>query len=70
MRHSLSDKSARAATVLGAWSDLPGAIPQEEIIGVFRDKSKRPKGLNSVPSSASIASTAVVTELLDVTEVT
>ena len=27
MRHSLSDQSTRTATVLGAWCDLPGAVP-------------------------------------------
>ena len=26
MRHSLSDESTRAASVLGAWCDLPGAV--------------------------------------------
>ena len=49
MRHSLSDETTRAASVLGAWCDLPGAIPREEIMEVFKEKSKRPKG-NNVPS--------------------
>jgi hypothetical protein len=49
MRHSLSDETTRAASVLGAWCDLPGAIPREDIMEVFKEKSKRPKG-NSVPS--------------------
>ena len=44
MRHSLSDESTRAATVLSSWCDFPSAIPQEQIISMFRDKSKRPKG--------------------------
>jgi hypothetical protein len=39
MRHSLSDESTRAATVL-----FPSAIPHDEIISTFKDKSKRPKG--------------------------
>jgi hypothetical protein len=44
MRHSLSDESTRAATVLSSWCDFPSAVPREEIISIFRDKSKRPKG--------------------------
>ena len=44
MRHSLSDESTWAATVLSSWCDFPSAIPREEIIATFRDKSKRPKG--------------------------
>jgi hypothetical protein len=42
MRHSLSDESTRAATVLGSWvalfSDL---IPHNDIVTSFKDKSKR-----------------------------
>ncbi|KIM35089.1 hypothetical protein M413DRAFT_48960, partial [Hebeloma cylindrosporum] len=41
IRHSLSDKSARAATVLGSWSSLEGVIPKAHIIQLFKDKSKR-----------------------------
>jgi hypothetical protein len=45
MRHSLSDKSTRAAVVIGSWCDFPGAIPQEEeIMEGFKDKSKWGKG--------------------------
>jgi hypothetical protein len=44
MRHSLSDESTRAATVLSSWCDFPPAIPRDEIIATFRDKNKRPKG--------------------------
>ena len=51
MRHSLSDESTRAASVLGAWCDLPGAVPRNEIITVFREKGKRPKGNNIVVST-------------------
>jgi hypothetical protein len=46
MRHSLSDESTRAASVLGAWCDLPGAVPRDEIVAVFKDKGKRPKNNN------------------------
>jgi hypothetical protein len=46
MHHSLSDESTRAASVLGAWCDLPGAVPCDEIMAVFKEKSKRPKNNN------------------------
>ncbi len=44
MRHALSDESTRAATVLGSWCTFPDAIPQDEIIAAFKEKSKRLKG--------------------------
>ena len=50
MRHSLSDASTRAASALGAWCDLPGAVPWNKIIAVFREKGKRPKGNNIIVS--------------------
>ena len=48
MHHSLSDESTRAASILGAWCDLPGAVPQDEIITVFCEKGKQPKGNNII----------------------
>lgn len=42
-RHSLSDESTRAATVLSSWASVPGLIPEDEIVAVFRDKTKRSK---------------------------
>ena len=44
MRHLLSDESTRTATMLSSWCDFPSTVPQEEIISIFHDKSKRPKG--------------------------
>jgi hypothetical protein len=59
MRHSLSDESVRAATVLSSWCSLPGAIPREEIVASLREKGKRPKGkepaTGSTPTSNNIA---------------
>jgi hypothetical protein len=43
MRHSLSDESTRAATVLSSWHTMPDLIPRNEIVSVFKDKSKCPK---------------------------
>jgi hypothetical protein len=56
MRHSLSDESVRAATVLGSWCSIPDAIPRDKLITVFRDKAKRPRGKESVASSGPAAS--------------
>jgi hypothetical protein len=46
MRHSLSDQSVRAATVLGSWSESPELIPSTQLTAAFNEKSKRPKGNN------------------------
>jgi hypothetical protein len=43
IRHSLSDESTRAASVLGSWCNLPEAIPMSNIIEKFWEKSKRGK---------------------------
>ena len=59
MRHSLSDESTRAASVLGAWSDLAGAVPREEIMEIFKDKGRRPKQ-NNVSFLSSEMSDAVM----------
>lgn len=40
MRHSLSDVSVRASTVVGSWAEQEGLIPEANIIQVFRDKAK------------------------------
>ena len=41
LRHGLSDESTHASTVLHAWSEIPGLIPESEIIQVFKDKCRR-----------------------------
>jgi hypothetical protein len=43
LRHALSDDSTRASTVLHAWSQIPGLIPEVDIIEVFKDKCRRLK---------------------------
>ena len=50
LRHRLSDESTRASTVLHAWSEIPGLIPESEIIQVFKDKCRR---LNTKDSRSS-----------------
>ena len=42
-RHSLSDKSTRASTLVGSWVDIKGIIPREHIVEVFKDKKRRLK---------------------------
>lgn len=41
MRHSLSDESTRAATVLSSWCTFPELVPRSEIVSVFKEKSSR-----------------------------
>jgi hypothetical protein len=43
MRHSLLDESTQAATVLSSWHTMSDLIPHDEIVSVFKDKSKCPK---------------------------
>jgi hypothetical protein len=48
LRHSLSDVSTRASTVLGSWVALNDAIcqsvvPKDDIIELFKNKHKQPK---------------------------
>jgi hypothetical protein len=65
MRHSLSDESVRAATVLGSWCSLAGAIPHEEIVASLRDKSKRPKGKEPGPAAVSSRASASNNDVVD-----
>jgi hypothetical protein len=46
MRHSLTDKSIQAATIVGSWSEYPGLIPSDKLAAAFNEKSKRLKGKN------------------------
>lgn len=59
MRHSLSDESTRAATVLGSWCDFPGAIPRDDVIATFCDKNKRPKGKGKEVTGSDIVTATV-----------
>ena len=40
LRHTLLNESMRATTVLNAWSEIPGLIPESNIIQVFKDKCR------------------------------
>ncbi|KAJ3511644.1 hypothetical protein NMY22_g15587 [Coprinellus aureogranulatus] len=43
LRHLLSDALTRAQSVLGEWTKVPGLVPFEKIVKVFKDKLKRSK---------------------------
>ncbi|KAJ3532885.1 hypothetical protein NM688_g7357 [Phlebia brevispora] len=53
-RHGLSDKSVRAATILGSWVSVEGLIPEEELLERFRNKSKRPRLAVAREASAAV----------------
>jgi hypothetical protein len=38
-RHSLSDDSTCASSVVGMWAKLPNAIPHDTIVDSFKEKS-------------------------------
>jgi hypothetical protein len=50
LRHTLSDESTRATTVLNTWSEIPGLIPEANIIQVFKNKCRRINGKEQVES--------------------
>jgi len=41
LRHSLSDESTRAATVLGSWASVSGLVPDAELIENIKKKGSR-----------------------------
>jgi hypothetical protein len=41
LRHSLSDESTRAATVLGSWAQIPGLVVDDELVANIHDKEFR-----------------------------
>jgi len=41
LRHSLSDESTRAGTVLGSWAAIPGLVPNQEILNNIQNKQFR-----------------------------
>ena len=45
--------------MLSSWCDFPSAVPREEIISIFRDKSKRPKGKGKEVADAEGNSSAI-----------
>lgn len=42
-RHSLSDKSTRAAIILSSWLQVPGVVIEKDVIEVLEAKARRPK---------------------------
>ncbi len=54
LRRNLSDESTRAATVLNAWMQVPGLVPKQTCVQMFKDKASRSKGKNKAPASEVI----------------
>lgn len=42
-RHNLKGASVRAGTVLSSWREIPGLLPEKELVKLFNDKSARKK---------------------------
>ncbi|KAF8156950.1 hypothetical protein B0H34DRAFT_631894, partial [Crassisporium funariophilum] len=43
LRHLLSNESTCAASILGLWHNLEGAIPRNDLVQLFREKKSCPK---------------------------
>jgi hypothetical protein len=41
LRHSLSDETTRAATVLGSWADVAGLVLEEDLVANIKNKRFR-----------------------------
>ena len=41
LRHSLSDASVRASTLLGSWASIPALVPETDVVNLIRDLSDR-----------------------------
>jgi len=53
LRHALSDQSTCTETVLHSWHEFPGLIPEDNIIQVFKEKSRHPQNGSSSSLSCS-----------------
>lgn len=63
LRHSLSEESVRASTVLGSWANIPGLVPEAEIVELLKQNGRRPRATNAHaptagPSAAATAGTS------------
>ncbi|KAF5318504.1 hypothetical protein D9619_011038 [Psilocybe cf. subviscida] len=56
LRHNLSDRSVRSATVLGMWVEHGDLVPMDTVTRVFEEKRRRGKGKSSSspPSGAEV----------------
>ena len=41
LRHSLSDASVRASTLLGFWASIPALVPETDVVNLIRELSDR-----------------------------
>ena len=67
LHHSLSDTSTRAATVVGSWMALEGAIPSGKILRMLKDKAsrKRKRALTNAGDAGPSAATVVEVDTID-----
>jgi len=63
LRHTLSDESMQASTVLHTWSEIPGLIPEADIINIFKEKGCCLKGKGKL--SKDVDSTVSVSDSSD-----
>jgi hypothetical protein len=56
LRHSLSESSTRAATILGSWAEVPDLIPEQEMIENIRAKRFRWAKDDDISSSQLVSS--------------
>ncbi|OJT02035.1 hypothetical protein TRAPUB_7505, partial [Trametes pubescens] len=56
LRHSLSEESVRASTVLGSWANIPGLVPEAEIVELLKQNTRRPRAADTnVPTAGPSA---------------
>lgn len=53
LRHSLSDESTRAATILHSWGSMGDLIPEGDIIRAFADKSRKDRASSITSTNIS-----------------
>ena len=50
LRHSLSDQTVRASTVLGSWARYPELVPEADAVALLREKGKGKGKDSSTPA--------------------
>ncbi|PIL32946.1 hypothetical protein GSI_05064 [Ganoderma sinense ZZ0214-1] len=55
LRHSLSDQSVRASTVLGSWARYSDLVPEAEAVELLRSKEKGKRKVAAAASDATVS---------------
>lgn len=53
LRHSLNEESVRTSTVLGSWANIPGLVPEEEIVEFIKTSSRRPRAAGAAQTDSN-----------------